>query len=120
MFTRKYALTQIFVLVLLLVSAFHIQSCTQRLASKPKDLFEMSLEELMEVEVIVTSEQSLKKDELFGTSHAANIKGIHYSNLTQISVNPWPVVGANIQKTNSATDFFEMSLEELMEIEITS
>ena len=57
MFTQKYALTEVFVLILLLVLVFNVQSYTQQLANKPKDLFEMSIEELMDVKVIVVSAQ---------------------------------------------------------------
>lgn len=107
MFTQKCALTQIFVLVLFLVSAFNIQSCTQRLSDKHEDLFEMSIEELMEVEVIIASDQHQKMSRLLVPPN-------------RISEVPWPAGGASIQKTDGTEIFFEMSLEELMEIETTS
>lgn len=106
MFARKSALTQILVLVLFLLSAFNIQSCTQRLSNKPENLFEMPLEELMEVEVIVVSNQHQQMSRLLIPPN-------------RISGVPWSVGGASIQKTDETADFFEMSLEELMEIETT-
>ncbi len=106
MSTQKYAFTRVFVLMLSLAFLLNIQSCMQRL-NKPKDLFEMSLEELMEVEVIIASAQSLKTDKLLIPS-------------TRIYDAQWPAGGANMQEIDNKVDLFEMSLEELMEMEISS
>ncbi len=106
MSTQKYAFTRVFVLMLSLAFLLNIQSCMQRL-NKPKDLFEMSLEELMEVEVIIASAQPLKIDNLLvPPTRIYNVSGL--------------AGGANIQETDNEVDFFDMSLEELMEMEISS
>lgn len=75
-----------FPLVLLLVFSFDMQlSAQQREPNKPADFFEMSLEELMEVPVVVSAaRQPQKMGELSVPVSVVTAEDIHYSGLTSI------------------------------------
>ena len=85
---QKVSLTQAFVfpLVLLLVFSFDMQLFAQHEPNRPKDFFEMSIEELMEVPVVVSAaRQPQKMDELSVPVSVITAEDIHYSGLTSIS-----------------------------------
>ena len=56
----------------------------QQGANEPEDLFEMSIEELMEVEVVSASRQAQKIDRLSVPVSVITAEDIHYSGLTNI------------------------------------
>lgn len=87
MFAQKNTLTRVIglVLILLLVFAFNERLfAEQQDANEPKDFFEMSLEELMEVEIISASRQPRKLSELSVPVSVITAEDIHYSGLTSI------------------------------------
>jgi len=87
MFIKKTLLAQKFgfVLMLLLVFRFSGQlSAQQQDPNKHKDFFDMSLEQLMDVEVISASRQAQKIGELSVPVSVITAEDIHYSGLTNI------------------------------------
>jgi outer membrane receptor protein involved in Fe transport len=87
-FTQKSSLTRkfVFVLMLLFMLAFNIQSFAQQQdANQPADFFQMSIEELMEVPVIVSASRKAQKiDELSVPVSVITADDIHYGGLTNI------------------------------------
>jgi iron complex outermembrane receptor protein len=76
-------------LLLLLTGLILFGSCpesfaAQQDANEPADFFEMSIEELMEVEVVSASRQAQKMDELSVPVTVITSEDIHYSGLTSI------------------------------------
>jgi len=79
------ALKSGFALMSLLVFVFNVQSFAQEPdPNKHKDFFEMSLEELMNVEVVSASRQAHKIGELSVPVSVITAEDIHYSGLTNI------------------------------------
>jgi iron complex outermembrane receptor protein len=87
MFIKKTLLAQKFgfVLMLLLVFRFSGQlSAQQQDPNKHKNFFDMSLEQLMDVEVVSASRQAQKMTELSAPVSVITAEDIHYSGLTNI------------------------------------
>ena len=71
--------------MLLISSTICIQAYSgQQDANEPGDFFDMSIEELMEVEIISASRQAQKIDELSVPVSVVSAEDIHYSGLTSI------------------------------------
>jgi len=71
--------------MLLISSTICIQAYSgQQDANEPGDFFDMSIEELMEVEIISASRQAQKIDELSVPVSVVSSEDIHYSGLTSI------------------------------------
>jgi len=69
MFARECYLIRKFVLVLMLLTLFGVNTdvfAEQQDANKPEDFFKMSIEELMEVEVVSASLQAQKIGDKMG------------------------------------------------------
>jgi iron complex outermembrane receptor protein len=74
-----------FVLMSLLISILNVQLPAQEpYPNKQKDFFEMSIEELMDVEVVSASRQARKIGELSVPVSVITAEDIHYSGLTSI------------------------------------
>jgi iron complex outermembrane receptor protein len=78
---RKLLLLLIF---LILFSSDPDSVAKQQDANEPADFFDMSIEELMEVEVVSASRQAQKMDELSVPVTVITSEDIHYSGLTSI------------------------------------
>ncbi len=87
MFMKKHILLQKYKLIVMLLisSTICIQAYSgQQDANEPGDFFDMSIEELMEVEIISASRQAQKIDELSVPVSVVSSEDIHYSGLTSI------------------------------------
>ena len=89
MFTRKRSTIResVFAVMLLLVFGFsesRVVGAQQQDPNKHKDFFEMSIEELMDVEVVSASRQAHKIGELSVPVSVITAEDIHYSGLTSI------------------------------------
>jgi len=88
-FTRKRSTIResVFAVMLLLVFGFsesRVVGAQQQDPNKHKDFFEMSIEELMDVEVVSASRQAHKIGELSVPVSVITAEDIHYSGLTSI------------------------------------
>ena len=87
MFAQKSSLTRVLGVVLIFLFLFGFNGrlfAQQQEADAHRDLFEMSIEELMEVEVFSASRQAQKKGELSVPVSVITAENIHYSGLTTI------------------------------------